>query len=80
MTQDTAGQIRLPQSIRIYVTNHIIDKSIGGFLMKAIKKDSPELLMKKATLTAWTRLLLKQGKIDITKCNKMLAAIERLTA
>ena len=48
--------------------------------MKTMKKDSPELLMKKATLTAWTRLLLKQGKIDITKCNKMLAAIERLTA
>lgn len=48
--------------------------------MKKAKKDSQALQMKKATLTAWTRLLFKQGKIDLVKCNRMITAIERLTA
>lgn len=38
------------------------------------------LQMKKLTLKAWTMLLHKQGKIDLAKCNRMIAMIEKLAA
>ena len=39
-----------------------------------------ELEMKKNTLKAWTMILHKQGKIDTSKCNRMIAMIEKLNA
>lgn len=38
------------------------------------------LYMKKLTLKAWTMILHKQGKISLSKCNKMIALIEKLAA
>nr|DAT91274.1 MAG TPA: hypothetical protein [Caudoviricetes sp.] len=38
-----------------------------------------KLYIKKATLKAWTMILFKQKKIDLTKCNKMIAAIEKIS-
>lgn len=39
-----------------------------------------ELVLKKKTLIAWTKLLLKEGKISLDKCNKMIAKFEKLTS
>lgn len=39
-----------------------------------------KLYMKKLTLKAWTMILHKQGKIDLSKCNRMIAMIEKLSA
>ena len=39
-----------------------------------------KLYMKKLTLKAWTMILHKQGKIDLAKCNRMIALIDKLTA
>lgn len=44
-----------------------------------MNKKSTDLFLKKKTLIAWTKLLLKEGKISLTKCNKMIAKFERLT-
>ena len=48
------------------------------FMSKNLK--DIELEMKKSTLKAWTMILHKQGKIDTSKCNRMIAMIERLSA
>lgn len=45
--------------------------------MKTETKET-ELQMKKLTLKAWTMLLRDQGKIDLAKCNRMIAIIEKL--
>lgn len=39
-----------------------------------------KLHMKKLTLKAWTMILHKQGKIDLAKCNRMIALIDKLAA
>lgn len=38
-----------------------------------------ELLLKKQTLKAWTGIMLAKGMIDITKHNRMLSKIDKLT-
>ena len=45
--------------------------------MKAITVD-PQLDLKKQTLTAWTFILLCEGLIDLSRCNKMISAINAL--
>ena len=40
--------------------------------------NTQELELKKATLTAWTNILYKQGVIDCSKRSRMIAAIEKL--
>lgn len=35
--------------------------------------------IKKNTLKAWVAILYKQNKIDLTKYNKMILAIDKLT-
>lgn len=37
-----------------------------------------ELELKKLTLIAWTYILFKEGKISLTKCNKMISKFEKL--
>ena len=37
------------------------------------RQDSPALMLKKQTLTAWTQILYNQGKIDLDKRSKMIA-------
>ena len=37
------------------------------------------LELKKQTLTAWTRILLGRGEIDVKKYNRMLVLIDKLT-
>lgn len=39
-----------------------------------------KLYMKKLTLKAWTMILHKQGEIDLAKCNRMIALIDKLAA
>ena len=41
---------------------------------------SKALELKKQTLSAWTRLLLQNGDIDLKKYNRMLALIDKLSA
>lgn len=41
-------------------------------------KDVNALVLKKKTLEAWTMILYKEGKIDLAKCNRMIAEIQRL--
>lgn len=41
-------------------------------------KTKAELTLKKKTLEAWTRILYKEGTIDLAKCNRMIAEIQRL--
>lgn len=43
-----------------------------------MKKDTVSLNLKKQTLIAWTKILLKEGKISVAKCNKMISMIEHL--
>ena len=38
------------------------------------------LMEKKLTLEAWTRILYKEGLIDLARCSSMLERISRLTA
>lgn len=45
-----------------------------------MNKKHAELLLKKQTLIAWTKLLLKEGKISLAKCNKMIAKFEKITS
>lgn len=45
-----------------------------------MNKKPAELLLKKQTLIAWTRILLKEGKISLAKCNGMIAKFEKLTS
>ena len=40
--------------------------------------DSPELALKKQTLTAWAQILYKNGWIDHTRLGKMIELIENL--
>ncbi|WP_295069100.1 hypothetical protein [Ruminococcus sp.] len=40
--------------------------------------DSPELALKKQTLTAWAHILYKNGWIDHTRLGKMVELIEQL--
>ncbi len=42
------------------------------------RTDSKELTMKKLTLTAWARLLNRQGMIDAAKLGRMITLIERM--
>ncbi len=61
----------------MYTTGNLLHTNGGGMLLK--RQDSQELTMKKLTLTAWTRILCKQGMIDIARANRMEAMIQRLT-
>lgn len=45
-----------------------------------MSQEKPELTLKKQTLIAWARILLKEGKISLTKCNKMIAKFDKLTS
>ncbi len=45
--------------------------------MKAITVD-PQLDLKKQTLTAWVFILYREGLIDLSRCNKMISAINAL--
>lgn len=45
-----------------------------------MKQESRELTMKKSTLKAWTRILYRQGRIDLAKCNRMMMMIDKMTA
>lgn len=45
-----------------------------------MSKSNLNLELKKKTLTAWTKILLSNGEIDIKKYNRMIVLIERLTA
>lgn len=45
-----------------------------------MKQENTDLRFKKDTLKAWTRILYRQGQIDLAKCNRMLLMIEKLTA
>ncbi len=42
------------------------------------KTESPELILKKRTLTAWANLLYKRGIIDNVRLGQMVTLIERL--
>lgn len=42
------------------------------------KPESEALQLKKLTLTAWARILYKQGKIDSAKLGRMITLIEKL--
>ena len=42
------------------------------------KTDSQELTMKKLTLTAWVRILHRNGMIDAAKLGRMLTLIEQI--
>ena len=42
------------------------------------KTESPELILKKQTLTAWANILYKRGIIDHVRLGKMVTLIERL--
>ena len=44
------------------------------------KKTSSELELKKKTLEAWAKILYREGKIDLSRCNRMIEAIAKLTA
>lgn len=44
------------------------------------KTDVSKLELKKKTLTAWTKILLNSGEIDLKKYNRMISMIENLTA
>lgn len=48
--------------------------------MYFMKTENPDLMLKKQTLAAWTKLLFDKGDIDLRKYNRMLVLIERLTA
>lgn len=43
-----------------------------------MKQETQALTMKKATLTAWTNILYKQGVIDLSRRTRMIAAIEKM--
>jgi hypothetical protein len=47
-----------------------------GVIMKTT--DSQELTMKKLTLTAWARLLHRNGMIDAAKLGRMITLIEKM--
>ena len=42
------------------------------------KSESPELILKKQTLTAWAHILYKNGWIDHTRLGKMVELIEHI--
>lgn len=42
--------------------------------------DANKLSIKKITLKAWTMILLKNGEISVSKCNKMISLIDKLSA
>ena len=42
------------------------------------RTESPELILKKQTLTAWAKILYKKGIIDCARLGKMTELIERL--
>jgi|GEM_PF-3715472 len=49
--------------------------------MKKPDENSDEKLkLKKLTLTAWAKILLAEGMIDLAKCNRMISMIEKMTA
>ena len=43
-----------------------------------MKQETKQLTMKKATLTAWAKILYKEGIIDLSRCTRMISAIDRL--
>ncbi len=45
-----------------------------------MKTKNDALTLKKQTLQAWAMILYKKGVIDLARCNRMIAAIEKLTA
>lgn len=42
------------------------------------KSESPEMALKKQTLTAWAHILYKNGWIDHARLGKMVELIEKL--
>lgn len=42
------------------------------------KTESPDLILKKETLTAWAKVLYKNGYIDNLRLGKMISLIDRL--
>lgn len=51
-----------------------------GVMRLKITEKCKALELKKQTLTAWTRILLGRGEIDVKKYNRMLVLIDKLTA
>lgn len=49
-------------------------------MSKPEEKTDEKLKLKKLTLTAWTKILLAEGMIDLAKCNRMISMIEKMTA
>lgn len=47
-------------------------------MTEAKVKDETALATKKKTLEAWTMILYREGKIDLAKCNRMVAEIRKL--
>ncbi|MDE6592146.1 MAG: hypothetical protein K2K57_03670 [Oscillospiraceae bacterium] len=45
-----------------------------------MNKEKPEIVLKRQTLIAWARLMLKEKKISQDKCNKMIARFEKITS
>ena len=50
-----------------------------GVMRLKITEKCKALELKKQTLTAWTRILLGRGEIDVKKYNRMLVLIDKLT-
>ena len=51
-----------------------------GVMRLKITEKCKALELKKQTLTAWTKILLGRGEIDVKKYNRMLVLIDKLTA
>ena len=45
-----------------------------------MSKEKTELIMKKLTLIAWAKILLREEKISPAKCSKMIVKFEKLTS
>lgn len=40
--------------------------------------EKPEIIIKRQTLIAWAKILLREKKISQEKCNKMIARFEKI--
>lgn len=49
-------------------------------MSKTKPTENAELALKKKTLEAWARILLKEGLIDLHRCNLMIEKIDKLSA
>lgn len=62
----------------IWAIYYIYERKYKGGDNNSMKEKNTQLDLKKLTLISWTKILCKDGKIDLDKQIKMLSLIEKI--